>query len=615
MKQTQVALIFILLLATGLRFHNLDAQSFWNDEGNSARLSERPVRLIIEGTASDVHPPLYYLILHGYRGLVGGTEFALRSVSAFAGVLLVALTVPLAAYMRRSSKARQSSSIVGLVSALLVAINPALVYYSQETRMYMLLPLLAILSTVLLLRWLQTDGIRNRWLIAYGLVMTAGLYTHYFFPIVFVIHAMMCLLEFEWRRMVKWGAVVAAAWLLFLPWLPIVLRGLGGNRGVAQTPQLYLTTVTRWLFTGGTDVPMPALFPLLPGLLLGALLLIMLFKRLRWHAWLLFFVPLATLPVLGATDVAFFKFVLLAICGLSVLLAQASFSMLQSRRYEMLPAIIMLSWLFILNLRGVQAQATDPQFYRADYRGMAARISAENHPNAGIILNAPNQWEVFTYYHQAGAPVYPLPRTRDYAEVLTELETIGDTHDRLYVLYWGDAQQDPDRWVENWLAANAFKASEEWVKDVRFVVYALSDEWKLVMNSAEIDFNQQISLTQTGLNRTELRSGDILKTAFVWQAQQKIEQRYKIFVHLLDPDGRLVAQKDSEPAQMTLDWAVGDPVTTQHGILIPANLASGTYTLVVGLYDVADPSERLPVSELGQSLGTTYTLAEIRVQE
>ena len=71
MKQQYLALILLLLLATGLRFHNIDAQSFWNDEGNSARLSERSVRLIIEGTASDVHPPLYYLILRGYRELVG----------------------------------------------------------------------------------------------------------------------------------------------------------------------------------------------------------------------------------------------------------------------------------------------------------------------------------------------------------------------------------------------------------------------------------------------------------------------------------------------------------------------------------------------------------------
>ncbi|MFZ0548329.1 MAG: hypothetical protein WAM60_22975, partial [Candidatus Promineifilaceae bacterium] len=91
-----LAAIVILLLAAGLRFYRLDAQSFWNDEGNSARLSERSVPLIIDGTASDIHPPLYYLLLRGWRELVGETEFGLRSLSAFLGVGLVALTMTLA---------------------------------------------------------------------------------------------------------------------------------------------------------------------------------------------------------------------------------------------------------------------------------------------------------------------------------------------------------------------------------------------------------------------------------------------------------------------------------------------------------------------------------------
>ncbi|MEJ2749013.1 MAG: hypothetical protein P8183_14080, partial [Anaerolineae bacterium] len=90
-----MVLLAILLLATGLRFYRLDAQSFWNDEGNSARLSERSIPKLIEGTASDIHPPLYYLILRGWRELVGDSEFGLRSFSAFAGVLTVAVTIAL----------------------------------------------------------------------------------------------------------------------------------------------------------------------------------------------------------------------------------------------------------------------------------------------------------------------------------------------------------------------------------------------------------------------------------------------------------------------------------------------------------------------------------------
>jgi len=58
-RRILLAAVFILLLATLLRFHLLAAQSFWNDEGNSARLSERSIAAIIEGTASDARTQRY----------------------------------------------------------------------------------------------------------------------------------------------------------------------------------------------------------------------------------------------------------------------------------------------------------------------------------------------------------------------------------------------------------------------------------------------------------------------------------------------------------------------------------------------------------------------------
>jgi uncharacterized membrane protein len=179
--------VLILLLAVGLRFHLLEAQSFWNDEGNSARLSERSISLIIEGTASDIHPPLYYLWLRGYRELAGDTEFGLRSLSAFAGILTVAVSFGLGRLL-----GGKRPNLTGNIAALGTAVNPALVYYSQEARMYALLGLWAVLSTWFLLRW-QRAAIGKRVssiqvAIAYVVTAVAGLYTHYFFPAFLVVH-------------------------------------------------------------------------------------------------------------------------------------------------------------------------------------------------------------------------------------------------------------------------------------------------------------------------------------------------------------------------------------------------------------------------------------------
>ncbi len=155
-KKRQWLMVAVLLLAFGLRVHNLEVQSFWNDEGNSARLSERSFQLIIEGTASDIHPPLYYLLLNQWRKLVGDSEFGLRSLSLFAGMLTVPLTFVLGRmvggkrpYLNHEKAER--GDLLGFLAAGLLAISPSMIYYSQEARMYALLGLWSILGTVLLL--------------------------------------------------------------------------------------------------------------------------------------------------------------------------------------------------------------------------------------------------------------------------------------------------------------------------------------------------------------------------------------------------------------------------------------------------------------------------------
>src|SRR5512135_1936698 len=91
MKRTLWILGAILILAALLRFFQLDAQSFWNDEGTSARVAERSLPLITAAAIGDIHPPLYYYALHFWRQLFGPGEFALRSLSAILGVVLVGL--------------------------------------------------------------------------------------------------------------------------------------------------------------------------------------------------------------------------------------------------------------------------------------------------------------------------------------------------------------------------------------------------------------------------------------------------------------------------------------------------------------------------------------------
>src|SRR5512141_1083507 len=147
LSRSTLLLLLILILATALRWYRIDGQSFWNDEGNSARIAERSLQLITEAAAGDIHPPLYYYLLHFWRDVFGSSEIALRSLSALLGVLLVGLTFLIGH--------KVFSAGVGLLAAFVAAINPFQIYYSQEARMYMLLAVIGAAATFLLLGLLE----------------------------------------------------------------------------------------------------------------------------------------------------------------------------------------------------------------------------------------------------------------------------------------------------------------------------------------------------------------------------------------------------------------------------------------------------------------------------
>jgi hypothetical protein len=80
----------------------------------------------------------------------------------------------------------------------------------------------------------------------------------------------------------------------------------------------------------------------------------------------------------------------------------------------------------------------------------------------------------------------------------------------------------------------------------------------------------------------------LLRMTLWWKCLKPPERRYTVFLHLYDANGKLVAQKDSQPASdhlPTVFWRRGDVVRDQRAIELPVGLPSGRYTIAVGLYD------------------------------
>ncbi|HEX4465313.1 MAG TPA: glycosyltransferase family 39 protein [Solirubrobacterales bacterium] len=167
----------LTVLAGALRFATLGVQSYHHDEiVTASRILRDGFWHAMDAVGfSESAPPLYYAVAWLWTQVTGTGEFGLRSVSAVAGVA----TVPVAYLLG----AELSNRRAGIVAAALVAVNPMLLWYSQEARAYALFVLLTAISLLYFVRAL--DRGRRRDSLAWGIASALALGTHYFaaFPI------------------------------------------------------------------------------------------------------------------------------------------------------------------------------------------------------------------------------------------------------------------------------------------------------------------------------------------------------------------------------------------------------------------------------------------------
>lgn len=618
--KSAAALVVILLIATGLRFYRLDAQSFWNDEGNTARLVERPPALIIEGAAGDIHPPGYYLLLHGWRAITGESEFALRSFSALCGVL----TVAVAAAVGRCAGGWRTA----LGAALIVTVHPLSIYYSQEARMYALLGLASALTLFFSLKS-EVQSQKSKFplfLTPYSLLLALsialGLYTQYAYIFVLVGLNLAFGLDWvlrrpwNWRRLGAWIAAHLLGGLTFLPWAPIAW-GAKGWRPPDLNPAPAFQEIARALLVG-TTLPAGDAPYVIAGAALLWLLALLTRARSRFAAWAamgMALVPPVLLISLGLYRPAYLKFMLAALVPLAVVLA------LPLRRPDSHWGMVRngMAGLLLVALLWAQGGAlhhlyTDPTYARDDYRGLAVRITAESRPDDAILLSAPNQWEVFTYYYHGPLPVYPAPYRPSPSEAAAWVDEIVAQHTRLFALFWGDTESDPERLIEPYLARHAYKAGDTWIGTVRLAIYGTATLPAAPTTSLHVRLGEVITLEGYALVGTAFAPGDVIPLTLFWRAEATPTERYKVFVHLLDAEGTLVAQTDAEPGggfALTTLWQSEEGLVDRYGILVPPDSAAGEYDLLVGMYGFS--GERLPVTLDGQLLGDALPLTTLTV--
>ena len=222
LSQPAALTLAVIALGFGLRLYHLDAQSFWYDEAYSAGVAGGTVTQIISNHFTDVHPPLYYLVLHFWQRVDGG-DFTLRLLSAMLGTASIASIYALGntTFGKR----------VGAVAATITCLAPYTVFYGQEARMYSLLLLVSSLLLLSYNRMLHT--LSRRWWLAFTACAMLGLYVQYATVLLLLgLHLHFFITQRDNRR--SWTLLATGDALALLAFAPQIAILLGQAQRVAD---------------------------------------------------------------------------------------------------------------------------------------------------------------------------------------------------------------------------------------------------------------------------------------------------------------------------------------------------------------------------------------------
>jgi mannosyltransferase len=375
------ALAGLIVLAIAIRFATLGMQSYHHDEAWTAGVVLRSSLFTTMSNVANTEstPPLYYLLAWVWSKLFGNGEWGLRSLSALFGVA----TIPVVFAIGR----RLAGDFAGLAAAALVAVNPALVWYSQEARAYSLLILLSALGFLFFLR--ARDGFGRRDLALWAVFSALAVASHYFGAMPAVVEGAMLIAAAGTRRravLLACGAVAAVGLAL----APLALHQSDAGHAkwighLAMTTRLKETAVTAVSGETGRfiDQPPHSRYAYLPLLLLAAALALLAWRGTgpeRRAGGLALLVASATLVVallaaLGGVDYLLARNLLPALPLLLAAVAVGLTCRGAGRIGLWLGAALVMYWLAF----GLYVDAR-PKLQRPDWRDAAADIGSGHGP-------------------------------------------------------------------------------------------------------------------------------------------------------------------------------------------------------------------------------------------
>jgi len=644
------------VLAFALFTCRIEAKGIWWDESLSLHRARGDVGYILSSriehpgtTSTDLHPPLYFLLLRAATQLCGESDLALRFPSA----ALATLTVP----MVYAFGARVAGQRVGLLAGALAGASPFLLWYAQEARMYTMVTFLS--AACLYALWRVLEEHRGGWGAAYVVLALGGLATHYLFAL--LVGAHMLLVGLLWfgsasaqRGRAGHGTDQGARPSSGL--LALVLIALAGGIGVAVTAAVLFATRQAGrtyvplgemladalhVFGLGASVPRKSAYWPLDGAFLAAYLLGVVAlgarnpspgapnRAARWSRPAMLVVPLVV-PLVGMW--AYSRWMGPLYLGSRYIIMSApcfylgvgvGLDALWRRRWVagMAALIVLLGAMAFSDYRYFRHPAYAA---KEDHRAAAHLINEEGRPGDAILITAPENLEAFTHYYSGDLPIYPVPSVAltgasNPDRIETDLRAVlAGRYDRLWLVQSRTMFSDPKDLVTRWLddhllllgrttypsagspvVVSTYLAEPPVSEGIAVgrPVGSFSDRLDLLRAriryraSDGSEFSGDLSPGTEASEYSErsvmpVAPGQTMAVTLDWVAREPMVG-HKASLRLVDASGHVWSQSDEALAPYfdVQTWPLGERLRHGQGLRVRSGMPPGTYTLRLVVYE------------------------------
>jgi len=629
----------LILIGFALRLWGLSSQPIWWDEARNIIVASRPLKAIPSSGELDIHPPLYFFLLHFWMRLGGWASpetaitldekgfphdqafaFFLRFLSLAFGILSLPLLFRVGAKLGGQNLAALAMAAFSLA--------PFWVTEAQQIRMYTTMVALLLAAAAML--WEGTREQKAWQFVGFGVAAALSLLTHY--SAFWILAGWAFFLAF-WsvKKGLKGLALTFTALItalaIFLPQLPRALQQTLGyanlNLTIPSLPSFLKELIAAWGVYPQIIVPLS---------LLGALAII---ASKRWEQ-ALFLLSWLIIPA-SLYYISFFQkggaFEPRYIAGISPALYLLVGAAAWGRREPGWAIGLALTGLFV---SGLWKEARTPSFIREDSRALASYLYSHTSPADVIITDAPFPLNLYWpgFYPNRGnfarafylfADPYSLPAT---------LSEVTEGKRQAILVHWFKSDADPRGIIKLLLDKHG-----ELLEEASFTGYHL---WRYRLPEGKIQFSfapspEEIGARFGGLLILEkadwggrepapvslspdwpsVAPGHNVWIALYWHLAQPTAETLKVAGYLRDERGFILSQDDrwllNDRHLRTPFWGEVNRSWVFLSIPVPLGTIPGRYWVSIAVYE-ENSGERLPVLDsAGNPAGTELKLGLIEV--